>query len=232
MILLVRLVVLFLTGTLFSCATVRTEGVLTGVGSTLVQELPPYPPPYGAPQRVQVMQYRIPAQLVETYPRLAQRQVGLGLSGRLVDELYESGAFVFVEEKGEMQRTLLENWALSQSGIVADNQQLQTTALSAPRYLVYVELVDFSISHSESVAGSALERRATTRMTLQVRLVDIETGEFIPASATGEANTLVEALWVNPDVPFDQTTVGIASQRALRLATLQLLERMNKHGVW
>jgi len=209
------------------CASVKTEGVggLPDSGSRQ-KELSSYQEFTGNALRVQVMQFKISPELTAQYPEFAEKQVGLGLSGRIVDELYESKRFVFVEEKSEMQKKILEQWALSLSGIVAENQQISTEGLSAPQYLVYAELTDFSVSQSEKISGIMMEKQATTRMSLQIRLLDIATGEYIPSSGTGEATTSASSVWVNPDMPFDQSTVGIATQRAARTAVIQLIQRM------
>ena len=43
-----------------------------------------------------------------------------------------------------MQQKILEQWAMSQSGIVVENEEISTDGLSAPQFLVYAELTDFS----------------------------------------------------------------------------------------
>ncbi len=72
-----------------------------------------------------------------------------------------------------------------------------------------------------------MEQRNTTIIGLQIRLVNVETGGYIPASGTGEATTTAESVWVTADVPFDQTTVGIASQKAVEAAIRNLIKRMD-----
>lgn len=211
-----------------SCATVRTEGVQSSVGNDLnvVNALPAYPPFQGSPARVQVMKFSLPKEIAEQYPELREKQVGWGLYNRLIDELYQSGRFSLIEEKADMQKKLMEQWILSESGIVAQDQQIKVGELSMAQYLVYAELVDFSVSKSSAVVGVSTEQRATTRIGLQIRLLDLATGEYIPASGLGEATTLAQSTWLSPQMSFDQSTVGLATARASRLATLQLISRM------
>lgn len=220
--------VLLLSVVLCSCASVKTEGIRNSAGNISAQSEEPltYPPYEGEAIRVQVVQFRIAPEVLALYPQLADKQVGLGLSGRVVDELYETKRFALVEGKEEIQQKVIKQWVMSQSGIVSENQQVSNEGLSAPEYLVYVELIDFSVSKSEQVVGIALEKQATTRVTFQLRFLDIASGEFIPSSGTGEATTSASAVWVNPQMPFDQTTVGLATQRAVKKAVLKLLNRI------
>ncbi|NLD99639.1 MAG: hypothetical protein GX640_07170 [Fibrobacter sp.] len=219
---------LFVLLSVISCATIKTEGIKSSVGTDLDQtELPAYPQFNGEQYRVQVMQFKIPPDISQQYPHLAEKQVGLGLSGRLVDELYETNRFKFIEEKSEIQAKILEQWSLSQSGIVIENQQITSEGISAPQFLIYAELIDFSVSHSEEIRGISLEKRATTRISIQLRFLNISTGEYTPASGTAEATAMATSLWVNPELPFDKSTVGLATQRAVRFAVLQLLQRLH-----
>ncbi|MBN1604103.1 MAG: hypothetical protein JW915_21005 [Chitinispirillaceae bacterium] len=219
----------FLLLLIFSCASVKTEGVKSAVGTDLEKNIPlqPYPPFSGEKLRIQVVEFKMAPEIAVQYPQLAEKQVGMGLSSRMIDEFYETKRFTFVEEKADMQEKLMAQWALSQSGIIAESQQINSDGISAPQFLVYAELVDFSVSNSEVVKGLSLEKRATTRITFQIRFLNVSTGEFVPSSGTGEATSIAASVWVNPELPFDQSTVGIATQRALRNAVFELLKRVN-----
>ena len=216
---------LYLSLSLFyGCASVTSEGVssIQQTGSSI----PAYPDFSGEAVRVQVMQFRIPPELAQKYPEFTEKQVGFGLSGRIVDELYNTRRFVFIEEKAEMQQKILEQWAMSQSGIVVENEEISTDGLSAPQFLVYAELTDFSVSYSEKINGITMEKQATTIMSLQLRLLDVATGEYIPATGSGSATSSAKGVWVSSETPFDQSTVGTAAQRATQAAVLQLINRM------
>jgi curli biogenesis system outer membrane secretion channel CsgG len=219
---------------LAGCASVKTEGVQGSVGSALgaIPSDAPYPAFAGTPLRVQVLKFSIPAEVAKGYPELGDKQVGWGLANRIVDEFFETGRFKFVEEKMEMQQKLIAQWALSESGIVAEDQKIASEGLSAPQQLVYAELTDFSVSQSEQVVGVSLEKRATTRVGVQLRVLDVGTGEYVPASGLGEATTVGTAVWVNPQMSFDQTTVGLATRRAVREAVHALLKRMEARQAW
>jgi hypothetical protein len=70
----------------------------------------------------------------------------------------------------------------------------------------------------------------TTRIGLQVRFTNAETGEIIAASGLGEAKTTRE-LSVLADatldpVKFNQSTISIATKKALDIAISRILKRM------
>jgi hypothetical protein len=75
-----------------------------------------------------------------------------------------------------------------------------------------------------------------TRLGLQVRFTDAETGEIIAASGLGEAKTVRELTILNDatldPVKFNQSTVSIATKKALDIACARILTRMIKKGVF
>jgi curli biogenesis system outer membrane secretion channel CsgG len=140
--------------------------------------------------------------------------------------LYNTGRFEYIEEKEAMIEKLVEEWKLSQAGIYTSETAIETGQLKAPEYLIYAEVFDFAVGKSESVVGMKKKDTAVTRIGVQIRLVDVKTGSYIPASGNGEASsTQGGAIWAQNRAEFDQTTVGIASQQAVNAAVKQLLER-------
>jgi curli biogenesis system outer membrane secretion channel CsgG len=181
----------------------------------------------GVKKRVQVVSFDLPDTLLKRYPELKEKRIGWGLANRLVDAFYETNRFQFVEEKEAMLDKVMKNWALSQSGAVSEATQIKTDGLTAPEYLVYAEVFDFSVSNTGSVKGLAAKSQATTNIGIQIRLVDIATGEYIPASGTGDAVVSTNGnIWAATNTDFNQSTVGIASQTAINSAVNTLIKRM------
>lgn len=209
---------------IISCATVSTERVQ--VNSETADLTAPFPPYDGPKSRVQVVRFGIPEDIAGKYSELADKRVGWGLSNRMVEGFYDTGRFEFVEEKETILNRIVDQWKLTQAGIYAEEQPLEAGGLKAPQYLVYAEVYEFSVSHSEVLVGVAMEKSNTTIIGIQIRLVDVATGEYTPASGTGEAKSTAASVWVHADLPFDQTTVGIASQRAVNVALRNLLKRL------
>ena len=71
-------------------------------------------PPYNGPKRrVQVIEIKIPAEDIRRYPELAEKRVGFGLSNILVETLYDTNRFTFLEEKEQVLKRLVELWELT-----------------------------------------------------------------------------------------------------------------------
>ena len=125
---------------------------------------------------------------------------------------------------------MLDQWDFSDAGIGAEGTGVQTGQLILPKYFVYAELYEFSTSTEESVSGVRSEIQNTTIVGFQIRLVSVENGEFIIASGQGRATQRGEGFLSNPNMNFDQSTVGIATQKALETATVNLINRSKRRG--
>jgi curli biogenesis system outer membrane secretion channel CsgG len=181
----------------------------------------------GPKTRLQVIRFGVGDEVRTQYPELAHKRVGWGLCNRVVDILYETNRFTFVEEKQKMLDRMLETWKLSLSGAVAESTAVRPNTLNAPEYLVYAEVFDFSVGNRETVTGLSVQQDDITRIGIQLRLVDVETGRYIPASGTGEVTVTKNArVWAPTAEQFDQSTVGRASNEALYRAVHTLVSRM------
>ncbi|MBN1129848.1 MAG: hypothetical protein JXA71_12725 [Chitinispirillaceae bacterium] len=208
------------------CATVATEKSTAARQGKAVQD-EPYPAYSGEKKRVQIIRFGVPAEITAQYPELAEKRVGWGLYNTVIEELDASGRFTFVEEKAAIRERIMEQWALSQSGIVVEEQQIdESSGLSLPQYLVYAELFDFSVRTGETIVGVAMRKENVTQIGVQIRIVDVATGEYVPSSGTGEATTAATSVWIMADQPFDQSTVGLASKRAVHAAVLAMVKKM------
>lgn len=211
---------------LASCATVSTEKSAAVLQAQTVQDTG-FPPYSGERKRVQIIRFGIPPEIAAQYPELSEKRIGWGLYNTVLDEFYDTKRFEFVEEKEAIRERIMQNWALSQTGLVAEEQQVdQSKGLAMPQYLVYGEVFDFSVSTSEKIVGVSMEKVNATQVGVQLRLVDVSSGEYVPSSGTAEATTTAKTVWIVADQPFDQSTVGLATKRAVHAAVLALLNRM------
>ena len=122
---------------------------------------------------------------------------------------------------------IMKNWAMSQTGAVAESSAVKTDGLLAPQYLVYAEVFDFSVGNTQEVNCLAAKERKVTRIGVQIRIVDVATSEYVPASGVGEeVEQKNSTVWAASDAGFDQSTVGKASQAAINTAVLTLVKRM------
>jgi curli biogenesis system outer membrane secretion channel CsgG len=110
---------------------------------------------------------------------------------------------------------------------VVEEQRIdEKSGLSLPQYLVYAEVFDFSVSTSEKIVGVAMQKENTTQIGVQLRLVDVSSGEYTPSSGTGSATTTATTVWIAADQPFDQSTVGLATKRGVHAAVLEMVKKM------
>lgn len=204
-----------------SCGTISTEKHQDSLPER------PFPPPYDGPKsRIQIIELGIPEDLTTKYPELVEKRVGWGMYEMIIDTLFESGRFVFLEEKTAIQERILHQWELSLSGLAAVDQVIDYPGFGIPEYLVYAQVFEFSTSDAETVLTVAAKRDRATIIGIQLRLVRVADGVFIPASGIGEAVTSSEGVWA-PELDFNQSTVGLATKRAIRIAVSNLLQRMD-----
>jgi curli biogenesis system outer membrane secretion channel CsgG len=209
-----------------SCASVSTEKSAAALQGQVAQS-EAYPAYSGEKKRVQIIRFGVPQEIAKQYPELAEKRIGWGLYNAVIDEFAESKRFEFVEEKDSIRMKIMQNWALSQSGIAAEEQKIdEKSGLSLPQYLVYAEVFDFSVSTSEKITGVAMEKVNTTQIGIQLRLVDVSNGQYTPSSGTGEASTTAKTVWLLADQQFDQSTVGLATGRAAHVAVLSLVKKI------
>lgn len=179
---------------------------------------------------IQVMNISVTKEIVNQYPGLADKRVGLGLTNRILENFEETGYFRYTEEKEEILNKMLDQWDLSDAGIASKGTELNTGTLVLPKYFVYAELYEFSTSTEEAVSGAKSDISNTTIVGFQIRLVSVENGEYIIASGLGRATQRGQGLFANPNMKFDESTVGIATQKALETATVNIINRAKRRG--
>ena len=220
--------IFFVLGVLSRCASVEMSENDASFNPQTSDKIS-FPEYQGPKSRVQVIRFVIPTDVANKYPELLEKRVGWGLCNRIVDSFYETERFIFIEEKEEMLKRLVDNWKLTQAGIYTSDEEIEPGSLKAPEYFIYGEVFDFAVSKRERVMGTRKREMLFTRIGVQIRLVNARTGEYAPGSGIGESWTESSgSVWARTRLEFDQSTVGEATQRAVNLAILKLLERMKK----
>lgn len=191
---------------------------LAGCASTQVVEKPvetakAEPPPlvkYTGPKTVAaVLPLGLSARAAAAYPHLLAKDVGLGIHNRVVETLFDTNRFRFVEEKPEIIKDVLDRQWLSSSGMVDQTTAVKMGKLLGARKVIYGEVFDFA-QGGEKIGVNGVAKDLTTRMGVQVRCVDVETLEYVPGSGIGKGRD-----------------VGEASEAAIRLAVEGLARRLN-----
>jgi hypothetical protein len=81
-----------------------------------------------------------------------------------------------------------------------------------------------------------VKQTVVTRMGLQVKFVNAETGEYFTGSGMGEAKTVREATLMNDanfaDIKFNQSTIGTTTKKALENAASKIVVRMIKKKIF
>lgn len=185
---------------------------------------------------IQILKCGIGDEVYDQYPELKEKKVGLGVANISLEYLENLNRFTFTEDKTEIKNRMVKQFQASQAGISQDKLDGRGKIRLA-HYFVEIEVYDWSVSDDEEVnLKDGVKNTMVTRLGLQVRFTDAETGEIIAASGLGEAKTtreltLLSDATIDP-VKFNQSTVSIATKKALDIACARILPRMIKKGVF
>ena len=185
---------------------------------------------------IQILSLGISEEVYAMYPELKDKRVGLGVTNIVVEFLEETNHFTFTEDKTEIKNRMVKQFQASQSGITQDKLDGRGKIRLA-HYFAYIECYDFSVSEDETVnMKDGVKNTVVTRLGLQVKFVDAETGEYFTGSGLGEAKTVRELTLMNDDnfseVKFNQSTIGTSTKKALEIAAGKILLRMHKKGIF
>jgi hypothetical protein len=192
---------------------------------------------YDGPQiPIQILKCGISDEIYEQYPELKEKRVGLGVANITLEYLENLNRFTFTEDKTEIKNRMVKQFQASQAGISQDKLDGRGKIRLA-HYFVEIECYDYSISEDEEIKlKDGIKETVVTRIGLQVRFTNAETGEIIAASGLGEAKTNREAsLLTNEnlsEVKFNQSTIGTATKKALDISVGRILARMVKKGIF
>ena len=185
---------------------------------------------------IQILKCGISDEIYEAYPELKEKKVGLGVANISMEYLENLNRFTFTEDKGEIKQRMVKQFQASQAGI-SENKLDGRGKIKLAKYFVTIECYDFSISEDESISfKDGVKQTVVTRLGLQVRFTDSETGEIFAASGLGDAKTTKEASLLNDanlsEVKFNQSTIGTSTKKALDIACARILVRMIKKGIY
>lgn len=189
--------------------------------------LPPYT---GEKQIVQLSKLNVNKELWDMFPELRDKRVGMGVSNRIIENFETTGRFKYAEEKEAIQTQMLDAWETELNGLSNGETKLKMEGIAVPKYVVYAEIYDFSVSYAETYDKGKLNKSNTTIIGIQIRMVNVDNGQYIVASGQGTSTQVGEGFFKNPQMGFDGSTVGVATQRALEVATMNLVKRMEQYG--
>jgi hypothetical protein len=192
---------------------------------------------YDGPQiPIQILKAGISDEMYEMYPELKEKRVGLGVANISMEYLENLNRFKFTEDKTEIKNRMVKQFQASAAGI-SENKLDGRGKINLAEYFVTIECYDYSISEDETInLKDGIKDNMVTRIGLQVRFTNAETGVVFGASGLGEATTnrqltLLSDVSVDP-IKFNQSTISIATKKALDIACARILDRMIKKGIF
>lgn len=215
-------------------ATVKTEAYTASFEKKInIDSLMDYD---GPTIPIQLLSLGISEEVYASYPELKDKRVGLGVTNIVVEYLEETNRFIFTEDKTEIKNRMVKQFQASQKGITEDKLDGRGKIRLA-KYFVYIEVYDFSVSEDESLSlKDGVKQTVVTRLGLQVRFVDAETGAYFTGSGLGTAQTTREATLMNDanftDIKFNQSTIGTTTKKALEDAASKIVVRMIKKKIF
>lgn len=169
--------------------------------------------------------------VLQMYPALQEKNVGLGFAESILDYLDETGRFVFTEEKSEIKERMVTQFKASKKGVFEEPIDGKGK-IKAARYFVYATVADFAVDEDEQVQGAKSKVTVTTFIRLQVRFVDAQTGQIFIGSGEGESTKVGESFLKSLDMKFSQSTVGKATRKSLETACTKVVENLIRAGVF
>jgi len=190
----------------------------------------------GDPVPVALLNIGVTEDILSMYPELRDYRVGLGLTNITVAFLDETFRFEFVETRDEIKDRMVNQYKASQKGFTANDVNIMGK-ITLAKYFIYIEIYDFSISEDETInLKDGIKNTLVTRLGMQVRAVDAETGLYMTGSGLGKATTTRELTFLNDDnleeVAFNQSSIGVSTRKALETAVAKIVKRMLRKGIF
>lgn len=183
---------------------------------------------------IQILKIGINDEVYEMYPELKDKRVGLGVANIVLEYLESTNRFKFTEDKAEIKNKMIAQDKASDKGISSNKIEVKGNVILA-NYFVYIEVYDFSVSEDEVIKGNeGAKITQTTRLGLQIRFVDAQTGEVITGSGLGEANTVKTSSLLDDvdEIKFNQSTIGISTKKSLETASSRVVSKLIKKGIF
>jgi hypothetical protein len=214
---------------ILSCGTTRTETYqadfekkqsITTVSDYDGKQIP-----------IQILSIGISDNVLTMYPVLKEKNVGLGVTNIALDYLEGTNRFEFTEDKEEIKLKMVKQFQASNKGFT-ENKLDGKGKIKLAKFFVYIEVYDFSVDEQETFVAGKKQLEVTTRLGLQVRFVDAESGQVRVGSGLGEATQYGQSFLKSIEMKFAQSTVGISTRKALETGCSRVVTRMIKDGIF
>lgn len=146
-------------------------------------------------------------------------RIGRGITNMLISALLNTEKFRLVERNDEMLEKILEEQALSLTGLIKSSTAARVGKMLGAQAIVVGDISEFGIRKTNVFLGFGGKKTITTRVVVDVRMIDTETSEIIAAkTGIGESSTETEGAILTFEFGtegFDETTIGIATRQAV-----------------
>lgn len=214
---------------MFGCGTTRTEKYTADFEKKQsIQVVSDYD---GKQIPIQVLSIGISDNVLNSYPILKEKNVGLGVTNIALDYLEGTNRFEFTEDKEEIKLKMVKQFQASAKGFT-ENKLDGKGKIKLAKYFVYIEVYDFSVDEQETYTTGKKQLEVTTRLGLQIRFVDAESGQIRVGSGMGEATQFGQSFLKSLDMKFSQSTVGISTRKSLETACSRVVSKMIKDGIF
>ena len=180
---------------------------------------------------IQILSIGITDNVYALYPVLKEKNVGMGVTNLALDYLEGTDRFEFTEDKEEIKLKMVKQFQASNKGFT-ENKLDGKGKIKLAKYFVYVEVYDFSVDEQETFVAGKKTLEVTTRLGLQIRFADAESGEIKVGSGMGEATQYGQSFLKSLDMKFAQSTIGISTRKALETGCSRVITKMIKDGVF
>jgi curli biogenesis system outer membrane secretion channel CsgG len=158
-------------------------------------------------------------------------RIGRGISNMLVTALVNSDRFTVVERNPEVIRNLLEEQSLGLSGVVDPMTAARVGRILGARGVVIGEVSEFGIRKTGAYVGLGGKKTITTRVVIDARMVDVETGRILMAApGIGQSSTQTSGVALTFEfgtAGFDETTIGMATRKAVNQVVRKFASMQN-----
>ena len=223
------LFLIFVIVLLNSCGTTRTETYQADFEKK--QTIAAVSDYDGKQIPIQILSIGISDNVLNMYPVLREKNVGLGVTNIALDYLEGTNRFEFTEDKEEIKLKMVKQFQASNKGFT-ENKLDGKGKIKLAKYFVYIEVYDFSVDEQETFVAGKKQLEVTTRLGLQVRFVDAESGQVRVGSGLGEATQYGQSFLKSIEMKFTQSTVGISTRKALETGCSRVVTRMIKDGIF
>ena len=226
---LIFILIVLISSLISRCGTTRTETYQADFEKK--QSIATVSDYNGKQIPIQILSIGISDNVLTMYPILKEKNVGLGVTNIALDYLEGTNRFEFTEDKEEIKLKMIKQFQASKKGFT-ENKLDGKGKIKLAKYFVYIEVYDFSVDEQETFVAGKKTLEVTTRLGLQVRFVDAESGEIKVGSGLGEATQYGQSFLKSLDMKFSQSTVGISTRKALETGCSRVITKMIKDGIF